>query len=74
MIQSVFNTLAQVIVPLSIPVVAGALLVRLKGLETSYLLMLALYFLLPCVVFDTMFNARLSLGICAVRFCFAWST
>lgn len=61
MIQSILTTLIQVIVPLSVPVIAGALLVRLRGLETRHLLTLVLYFLLPCMVFDTMFNARLSL-------------
>jgi hypothetical protein len=62
LIQSVLATLVQVIVPLSIPVIAGALLVRLKKLETRNLLTLVLYFLLPCMVFDTLFNAELSLG------------
>ncbi|HML37892.1 MAG TPA: AEC family transporter [Bacillota bacterium] len=62
MIQSVFSTLIQVIVPLAIPVAAGALLVRLKGLETKHLLTLVLYCLLPCMVFDTLFKAQISFG------------
>ena len=62
MIQSVITTLLQVIVPLSIPVIAGAALVRLKGFETRQLLTLVLYFLLPCMVFNTFFNAQISLG------------
>jgi len=62
MIQAVLGTMAGVIVPLSIPVIAGAVLVRLKGLQTGHLLTFALYFLLPCMVFDTLFNARISLA------------
>ncbi|HWQ78387.1 MAG TPA: hypothetical protein VN381_06205, partial [Anaerovoracaceae bacterium] len=61
MIHSVLTTMVQVIVPLSIPAIAGAVLVRLKGLETKNLLTLVLYFLLPCMVFDTIFNAQLVL-------------
>lgn len=59
--QAVLSTMVGVIVPLSIPVIAGAVLVRLKGLQTGHLLTFVLYFLLPCMVFDTLFNARISL-------------
>lgn len=44
MIQSVLSTLYQVIVPLSIPVIVGALLGRFKNLDTKPLLTLYLYF------------------------------
>lgn len=60
MIQSVLSTLFQVIVPLSLPVIAGYVLVRRKGLETKPLLTLILYFLIPCMVFNTLFNAEVS--------------
>lgn len=61
MIQSVFSTMVQVIVPLSIPVVAGALMVRFRGLETRHLVTFVLYFLMPCMVFNTLFTAQVSL-------------
>jgi predicted permease len=60
MIQSVLSTLVQVIVPLSIPVVAGALLVRLKGLETKHLLTMVLYFMTPGIILHTLTTAQIS--------------
>ncbi len=60
MIQTVFSTLFQVIVPLAIPVTAGVLLVRFKGLETKQILTVILYFMFPCMVFNTLFNAQIS--------------
>ncbi len=60
MLQSVLSTLIRVIVPLAIPVLAGALLVRFKGLETKHLVTLILYFLLPFMVFDTLTTAEIS--------------
>ncbi len=60
MIQIVFSTLFQVIVPLAIPVIAGVLLVRFKGFETKQLLTVILYFMFPCMVFNTLFNAQVS--------------
>lgn len=59
MIQTVLSTLFEVIVPLSIPVIAGVLLVRFKGFETKHLLTVALYFLFPCVVFDLLYKAEI---------------
>ncbi|MGI6160524.1 MAG: AEC family transporter [Christensenellales bacterium] len=58
--QSVLSTLIDVIVPLSVPVVVGALLVRLMRLETGSLLTLVLYFLTPAMVFTNLFSAELS--------------
>ncbi|MHA6531772.1 AEC family transporter [Paenibacillus sp. BAC0078] len=60
MIQSVLSTLAQVIVPLSIPVLAGALLGRFKNLDTKPLLTLYLYFLSPAIILDTLATAEIS--------------
>ena len=60
MIQSVISTLIQVIVPLSIPVIAGALLARFKGFETKHLLTLVLYFLTPGIIFNTLSTAQIS--------------
>ncbi len=62
MLQPILSTLLHVILPLSIPVVAGALLVRFRRLETSHLLTLVLYFLTPVLIFRTLLSARLTLG------------
>lgn len=62
MLQTVISTLFQVVVPLCIPVISGALLVRFKNLETRHLLTLALYFLSPGLILDTLTKAQLSLG------------
>jgi len=60
MVQTVLSTLVQVIVPIAIPVVAGMLLVRFKGLETKQLLTVILYFLLPCMVLNNLYTAEIS--------------
>lgn len=60
MIQTVFSTLFQVIVPLSIPVIIGALLARYKNLETKPLLTLSLYYLSPALILDTLLKAQVS--------------
>jgi predicted permease len=60
MVQQVLSTLISVIIPLSIPVIAGVLLVRFKKLETKHLLTLALYFFNPCLLFVTLFKAQIS--------------
>lgn len=61
MIQTVLSTLVEVIVPLSIPVIAGVLLSRYKNLDTKPLLTLYLYFLSPAIILDTLANAEISL-------------
>jgi predicted permease len=60
MIQTVFSTLFQVIVPLSIPVIIGALLARYKNLETKPLLTVSLYYLSPALILDTLMKAQVS--------------
>lgn len=60
MIQNVLLTLYQVIVPLSIPVIVGALLGRFKNLDTKPLLTLYLYFLSPAIILDTLATADIS--------------
>ncbi|RRJ66257.1 AEC family transporter [Paenibacillus oralis] len=62
MIHTVLSTLLHVIVPLSIPVIAGALLARFRGLDTKPLLTLYLYVLSPAIIFDTLMNAHISSG------------
>ncbi|WP_342437619.1 AEC family transporter [Paenibacillus sp. FSL L8-0436] len=60
MIETVLSTLFKVIVPLSIPVIAGALLGRFKNLDTKPLLTLYLYFLSPAIILDTLATAEIS--------------
>ncbi|MEK5025350.1 AEC family transporter [Paenibacillus sp. FSL M7-1046] len=60
MIENVLSTLFKVIVPLSIPVLAGALLGRFKNLDTKPLLTLYLYFLSPAIILDTLATAEIS--------------
>lgn len=62
MIQSVLSTLYQVIVPLSIPVIVGALLGRFKNLDTKPLLTLYLYFLTPAIILNTLATAEISMN------------
>ena len=60
MFQSVLSTLFQVILPLSIPVIAGALLVRFKRFETAHLLTIVLYFFMPVMIFKTLTTSQIS--------------
>jgi malate permease and related proteins len=81
MIQTVLSTLFQVIVPLSIPVIAGVLLVRFKNLETKPLLTIVLYFLTPGMIFNTLTTAQVSmndvyktLSFCILNLALMWIT
>lgn len=58
--QSVWATLMHVIVPLSIPVAAGALLGKYQQLDTKPLLTLYLYFLSPAIILDTLLKAEIT--------------
>lgn len=60
MLAEIFSTLFDVIVPLSLPVIAGALLFRFGKLEIKPLLNFALYYITPFLIFDTLMEARLS--------------
>ncbi|WP_455920348.1 AEC family transporter [Priestia megaterium] len=60
MMQSVFSILFHAMLPLSIPVIGGALLAHFKNLETKPLLTLYLYFLTPAIIFDTLHTAKVS--------------
>lgn len=80
MIQSVLTTLFNVIVPLSIPVSVGAILLRFKQLEIGPLLTLVLYFLTPCLIFQTLLTAQISfedvnktLFFCLLNLLLLWS-
>jgi predicted permease len=62
MIQSVLATLYQVFIPISIPVIVGILLRRYQNLDTKPLLILALYFLNPALIFESLLKAEVSFG------------
>lgn len=61
MLQAVISTLIEVIVPLSIPVIAGALLGYYKKLDTGPLSLLYLYILTPAIIWETLYTAQISL-------------
>ncbi|NTZ17447.1 AEC family transporter [Paenibacillus sp. JMULE4] len=80
MFQTVVSTLFQVIVPLSVPVIAGALLGRYRNLETKPLMTLYLYFLSPALILDTLNRANLSfddiyktLAFCILNLILMWA-
>lgn len=60
MIQSVATTLVGVILPLSIPVLCGAILSRWKNLETKHLLTIVLYVLSPGMIFHNLSTATIT--------------
>lgn len=60
MLQSFLFTLYQVFLPISFPIVAGALLKRLVRLETKSLSVIALYVLGPGLIFNVLSHAELS--------------
>jgi len=61
MMQIVLSTLFQAIVPLSIPVIVGAILARYKKLDTKPFQILFLYFLIPGLIFDTFMTVEIVL-------------
>ncbi|WP_068622390.1 AEC family transporter [Paenibacillus tuaregi] len=60
MIQHVLSTLLQTIIPLSIPVIAGALLRYFIHLDTKPLTVLYLYFLSPAILLETLLTADIT--------------
>ena len=60
MFAEIITTLFDVIVPLSLPVIAGVLLSRFGKLEIKPLLNFVLYYITPFLIFDTLMEARLS--------------
>lgn len=79
MIQDVLLTLYQVIVPLSLPVIVGALLGRFKNLDTKPLMTIYLYFLTPALILNTLATAEISfddiyktLSFSLLNLCFLW--
>lgn len=81
MIQTVLSTLFQVILPISIPVIAGVLLLKFKDLETKPLLTLVLYYLTPGMIFHALTTAQVSfkdvyntLAFCIINLVLLWMT
>ncbi|WP_134703639.1 AEC family transporter [Ammoniphilus sp. YIM 78166] len=60
MLTSFWLTLYQVFLPLSFPVIGGALLYRFHKLDTKGLALLALYILSPALIFDSIYKAEIS--------------
>ena len=61
MVMTIYETLLQVILPLTIPVLVGALLARYRQLDTKPLLTLYLYFLSPAILLDTLLTAEITM-------------
>ncbi len=80
MLQAVLSTMFEVLIPLSLPVIAGVLLVRLKNLETGHILTMVLYFFTPVLVYHTLSTAEISISdigktlqFCALNLFLLWA-
>ena len=80
MLQAVLSTMFEVLVPLSLPVIAGVLLVRLKHIETGHILTMVLYFFTPVLVYHTLSTAEITFAdfsktvqFCALNLFLLWS-
>ncbi|MBP2001225.1 putative permease [Paenibacillus shirakamiensis] len=60
MLQAITSTLFHTLVPLSIPVLSGALLKKFKNIDTKPLLTLYLYILSPAILLQTLLNAKIT--------------
>ena len=60
MIKEVISTLALVIMPISVPVIAGVLLTRFMGMEIKALLTVVLYVLAPAMVFANLSTVQIT--------------
>lgn len=70
MLSSFFVTLYSVFLPISLPVIAGGLLKRFKGMETRTLSTLSLYVMSPALIFETLEKASITSGDVAVTIAF----
>jgi predicted permease len=61
LLQSFLSTIYHVFLPISFPVIGGALLRRFRGLDTKPLSTLALYVLSPSLIFQALHQAQISL-------------
>jgi malate permease and related proteins len=71
MLLSFLLTIYNVILPISLPVLIGASLRRLRGIETKHLSALTLYMLTPALLFDTLVKADISIGEITSTFAFS---
>lgn len=71
MISEFLSILYSVFLPISLPVIGGALLKGLRGLDTKALSSLSLYVLSPALLFETLKNASITSGdiMTTVIFC-----
>jgi predicted permease len=60
--MSFLSTIYHVFLPISLPVIGGALLRRFRGMDTKPVSMLALYVLSPALIFEALLRAQISLG------------
>lgn len=59
---SFLHTIYQVLLPISLPVIGGALLKKFKRLDTKPLSTLSLYVMSPALIFETLLQAEVSGG------------
>ncbi|WP_442789520.1 hypothetical protein [Paenibacillus sp. CAA11] len=59
MLYSFLLTIYKVFLPISLPVVGGALLKRFKNVDNRPLSALSLYVLSPALIFETLLKARI---------------
>lgn len=71
LVTSFLHTIYQVLLPISLPVIGGALLKRFKHLDTKPLSTLSLYVMSPALIFETLLKAEVSGGevVKTVSFC-----
>ncbi len=62
MLAAFVHTIYQVFLPISLPVIGGALIKRFKKIETKPLSTLSLYLLSPALIFETLMHAEISYG------------
>ncbi|WP_136603982.1 AEC family transporter [Paenibacillus dokdonensis] len=62
MLSTFVHTIYQVFLPISLPVIGGALIKRFKKMETKPLSTLSLYLLSPALIFETLMHADISYG------------
>ncbi|NMO96108.1 AEC family transporter [Paenibacillus lemnae] len=60
MLTSFLSTLYSVFLPISLPVIAGALLKRFRGMETRPLSTVSLYIMSPALIFETLAKAEIT--------------
>ncbi|MGN7358355.1 AEC family transporter [Paenibacillus sp. SAF-054] len=62
MLAAFVHTIYEVFLPISLPVIGGALIKRFKRIETRPLSTLSLYLLSPALIFETLMHAEISYG------------